>query len=62
MTKDVFNVLRSNNVLPKLSPREQLRYLIDSEIRIYETKVEGLQGSNFAPRDKLGQQEVKDHQ
>ena len=62
LTKDVFNVLQSNNVLLRSSAREQLRRLIDSEIRIHETKVESLQDSNSALGDQLDQLEVKDHQ
>ena len=62
LTKDVFEILESNNVLLKSSTREQLRCLIDSEIRIYETKVENLQDSNSALGDQLDQLEIKDHQ
>lgn len=62
LTKDVFNVLQSNNVLLKSSTPEQLRCLIDFEIRIYETKLENLQDSISALGDQLDQLEVKDHQ
>ena len=62
LTKDVFHVLQSNNVFLKSSARENLRHLIDSEIRIYETKVENLQDSISALGYQLDQLEVKDHQ
>lgn len=62
LTKAVFNIFQSNNVLLKSSTREQLRCLIHSEIRIYETKLENLQDSISALGDQLDQLEVKDHQ
>lgn len=62
LTKDVFKILESNNIILKRSTREQLRCVIDSEIRIHETKVENLQESNSALGDQLDQLEIKDHQ
>lgn len=62
LTKDVFNILESNQIFLKLSTREQLRCLIDSEIRIYEIKVDHLQDSNSALGDQLDQLEINNHQ
>lgn len=43
-------------------PREQLRRLVDSEVRIYETKLESLRDSVSVLGDQLDQLEVEDHQ
>ena len=61
LTKDVFNILQSNNVLLRSSTREQLRCLIDSEIRTYETKLENVQGSVSVLGGQLDQLEVREH-
>ena len=62
LTKDVFNILQANNLSLKSSTREQLRRLIDSEIRTYEARLKTLQGSVSGLEDQLDQLEVDDHQ
>jgi len=51
--------LQSDNVLLKSSTREQLRRLINSEVRIYETKLEEFQESVSVLGDQLDRLEIE---
>lgn len=55
----MLNLLQSDNVLLKSSTREQLRRLINSEVRIYETKLEEFQESVSVLGDQLDKLEIE---
>lgn len=58
LTKDVLNLLQSNNISLKSSIREQLRHLIDSEVRIHETELKNFQESVSNLGDLLDKTEM----
>ena len=60
LTQNVFKLLQSNSLLLKSSAQIELRNLIDSEIRILEAKVKGLESSFSALGDQLDQLEIED--
>ena len=58
LTKDVLDLLQSNNISLKSSVREQLRHLIDSEVRIHETELKSFQESVSNLGDLLDKTEM----
>ena len=58
LTKDVLDLLQLNNISLKSSIREQLRHLIDSEVRIHETELKNFQESVSNLGDLLDKTEM----
>lgn len=61
LTKDVLNLLQSSDVWLKVSTREKLRRLINSEVRKHETELQSYQESVSTLGDQLDKLEIKGH-